>query len=176
MLPVDADPREYILGANVERRHMSASARAMAVVMAYRTRFGAEHRTAFDKGERKRIARKTGAGADALKKARTVAEYAPHHVQSVINGGSLNDAYAEALRHKAQQEEEAKAFAALQKSDPDLATNVDRGIWTRAQAIAAKAAVDAERAREGGKVPSWNFAHAPLRDAHGRGAGHVCGV
>lgn len=132
----EQDPVAYILGSNVNRRHLSAGQRAMAAAMA--AKFFPEKFQG--KGE---TARRIGVSNGRLSYAIIVQEHAPELADEVMAGIlSLNDAYAEAKERKAAAEERrdeaeqaARQLAQLRKDAPDLADLVAEERMTLAEAI-----------------------------------------
>jgi hypothetical protein len=94
----DQDPIAYILGANVNRRHLGKGQQAMAIAMAYpeATNKGGRGKTAvFD----------TGVSGEYVTKARFVRRHASDLVAKVMAGSSLPEAYALAVEQKREREQ-----------------------------------------------------------------------
>ena len=86
-----ADPVAYILSANVQRRHMNAGQRAMAVAKA----------RLVSKQTMRAAAETGGVSAARVSQANAVIEYAPELVDSVLTGATpLDDAYVLARRRR----------------------------------------------------------------------------
>lgn len=100
-LPADADPVAFILSANVQRRHMNAGQRAMAVARA----------RLLSKQSVRAAGAVAGVSPARVSQANAVIEYASELVDSVLAGdASLNDAYAIARWHKIKAEHERDAI------------------------------------------------------------------
>jgi hypothetical protein len=94
---IEDDPTEYILRANVLRRHLYKGQRAMAIAMAYPAERGGRGKTSI---------LNMGVSSDYVTKARFVLRYAPDLAAKVMAGSSqLPDAYTHAAEQKREQEE-----------------------------------------------------------------------
>lgn len=92
----------FILGANVARRHLTHGQRAMAVAKARRLVPNTKRPSQADS------ASSAGVSQSNISHADLVLEWAPEFADDVLAGGSLNEAYAEALRRKREPEERAE--------------------------------------------------------------------
>lgn len=102
------DPVAFILSANVNRRQLTPGQRAMAVAKAREFLPGKNY------GDQGPIADEVRVSQARISQAETVVCWAPELVGAVMAGGSLNDAYREALRRKRQPEEEEKRRRAIE--------------------------------------------------------------
>jgi hypothetical protein len=125
-----ADPVTYILSANIHRRHMTKSQRAMAVAMIYPEP---------KRGVHSEFQNETGEFSKAyLSRARTVLRHAPDLAEHVINGSlSLDKAYEEARIRKGQADTYESRFNALKEAAPELADMVVNDQLNLAEAEAA---------------------------------------
>ncbi len=147
------DLAEYVIDANVGRRHMSAGARAMSTALV----LAADGRRKDGRWKRGSVAIGESATKDGwqhrLKECGVVLDYAPDLAPAVVSGALALDAalrQAEDRRdaercHLQEQErlaaEEADARAFIEQTAPDLAARVDgndlltfveaRDLWTR---------------------------------------------
>jgi hypothetical protein len=104
-------PVAFILSSDVERRHLTKGARAMATVTA-KLNMGFN----FDYGWQIQLAREQeqrGMFREMFGQAYVVMQHAPDLVAQVMAGGSLNDAYAIALERKRAPEREEQRRAAI---------------------------------------------------------------
>lgn len=106
------DPDTYALSANLTRRHLNKGQRAMIAVMAYD--FSETEKSSGDKGT---LAQQAGVAFSRLSSAFTVLEHAPELVDAVIAGGSLDQAYRYARKHKEDKEFRASAQTPLVVED-----------------------------------------------------------
>jgi hypothetical protein len=108
------DQDAFIADANLERRDLSKGQKAM--LFAWRI-------PEASKGGRGKKALETSAfSRQRVGQARTVLQFCPEMVDSVIDGTiGLDDAYAEANRRKAVKQSHEGRFAELQAKDADLA-------------------------------------------------------
>jgi ParB-like chromosome segregation protein Spo0J len=138
------DPVGYVVSININRRHMTKGARAMAVAL---TRVPEEH--VVETAERENVTR------SSVAKAVVVKEYAPELADVVLAGGSLNDAYAEAQRRKREASSTVARIDRLRTEAVDLADQVDEERLSLEEAEAAararqeKAEKEAEAIEEG---------------------------
>jgi ParB-like chromosome segregation protein Spo0J len=110
------DAAAHILALNVHRRHLTKGAKAMAVILG----------GLFPGNKRQDdLAAAAEVSQSHVAKAAVVYRYAPEVVAQVMDGASLNDAYAIAQQRKAQQEADARALRQLRQSQPTLAALVD---------------------------------------------------
>lgn len=93
------DPAAYILSLNVHRRMLTRGQRAMAVAKA---RLFATNNRQVD------LASAVSVSQSRVAYARVILDHAPDLADKVLAGGSLDQAYAEALRRKRQPEERAE--------------------------------------------------------------------
>jgi len=122
---VTIDPPDvvtFIISENANRRHMGPGARAMAITRAVRDqeKNGDEHRLT-----QPQLRAMVGVGDSVMKQASIVYQYALDKVGEVIAGGSLKEAYEDAVKRKARQEEEQKAMQRLKKHHPDLFDRIE---------------------------------------------------
>ncbi|CAJ0848966.1 hypothetical protein AMST5_00055 [freshwater sediment metagenome] len=143
-----ADPDGYALEINVNRRHMSKGARAMAVAMAHPEAKRGTH------SELKNSTGKLGFDKALLSSARLVLRVTPTVAQSVIAGNKpLAAAFEEAKAIEADRAEFNRKLERLKASAQDLALRVTDENLDVDEAIAAlelreaKAREEAERAR-----------------------------
>lgn len=130
----------YILGLNVYRRHLSKGQCAMAIVhshSAYSVRLS-----------RPRLAEMADVGESFIDRAQLVEAYSPHLIQAVLDGGSLNDAWAEAKAEKARRTADKKALGQLYVDNPTLAARVESGSLTLNQALATAQALKQQQEDE----------------------------
>jgi hypothetical protein len=127
------DPDGYALAVNLARRHLTKGQRAMIASGLLRSN-----------NRQTDVAGTAGASQARISQAKVVREYADHLVDPVIAGAvTLNDAYAEARKKKAEKqsatERAADAEAALEElreKAPDLATRVIEEEITLTMAVA----------------------------------------
>ena len=113
------DAVEFILSANIHRRHLTKGQRAMAVARVTRN---LSVRDSADKG---------GVNRERVRQARLVEQYAPDLADSVLSGAaSLDAAYQTAQQRKHASEGEEARFARLKAASPELATEVAEGRLT----------------------------------------------
>ncbi len=125
------DPTAFVISANIHRRHMGKSSRAMALAMVY------------PEPKRGRGNKDPAKGAEnvsftLIKQARLVVRYTPEHCQAVLQGESLDKAYEKAKlkrdedQSEAEKQDEADAarktrIDALGTGYPELAVKVEEG-------------------------------------------------
>lgn len=138
----NGDVDAYILGANINRRHMMRSQRAMAVATIY-----PETTEKGGRGKKGSATEQFQMHKGALSQARAVLRWAPELADGVLAGaGSLDDAYEEALRRRAQKDEPAARLDALKRTDGDLADQViERGLAIKDAEAAAANRRESER-------------------------------
>jgi ParB-like chromosome segregation protein Spo0J len=124
------EPVAFILSANVARRHLTQGQRAMAVAKGLL--LSSNWMSQVEAG------RTAGVNRELVRRAAVVLEYAPELADQVLAGGSLNEAYGEALRRKRLPEREAErrrqAEAARQAEDERVAREEER--WRQAIQLA----------------------------------------
>lgn len=123
-----ADPLGYVVSQNVNRRHMSKGALAMAITKAKKT-----GDRSFQ-GARSELSTLVGVDVRRLSDASVVYKHAPEFVDDVIAGGSLEEAYGIAVGRKQQQEKDLRVLRKLRATYPELAVRVEAGQLTLADA------------------------------------------
>jgi hypothetical protein len=136
LVPLDNghDPSAFIVGVNINRRHMTKGQRAMAVAMIYPEP---------EKGGRGKklnplISKEFNAGA--LSQARTVLKHTPECAKYVLSGNPptpLSAAYVDACRVRDNVGTEQSQLERLRKVAPDLAELVTEERMRPGEAIAA---------------------------------------
>jgi ParB-like chromosome segregation protein Spo0J len=128
------DVRQVILAENVERRHMTKGARAMAVAMLY-----PQAERGRGKKDPAKNAQKVGLfGNELLRQARTVLDHSKPLAESVLAGVKpLDLAYQEAARAKQAADSEAARLDRLREQAPDLADLVTEERFSLNEALAA---------------------------------------
>jgi hypothetical protein len=103
----DADPIAYILGANVNRRHLTKSQCAMAYAMAYPTPPTAQERgQQGGRGQKKTSPTELGSfSPELVRQARFVLNHSSDLAAKVMAGSSLGEAYKLADQQRREQEE-----------------------------------------------------------------------
>jgi hypothetical protein len=126
----DQDPVTYIVSANINRRHLTKSQRAMAVARIYPQP---------KRGMHSELRSSTGEFDKALiSRARTVLSHAPDLASSVLAGTlSIDNAFEEALIRKGRAETHESRFNALKEAAPELAELVVEGQLNLEEAEAA---------------------------------------
>jgi len=124
------DPAAYILAVNLQRRHLTKGQRAMVAAKAVRI-----------SGDR---VAKSAETADTSKRrveqALTVLDHAPDLAEAVLTGTrSLDDAYAEARKAKADLDSDERKLERLRESARDLADAVEESRLGLNEALAAAA-------------------------------------
>jgi hypothetical protein len=120
--------RPFILSANINRRHMTKSQRAMVVAKI----------TPMQQGKKKTSSISEEVSSTHISRARTVLRHAPDLAASVIAGHiSLDNAYEEARIRKGRTETYESRFNALKAAAPDLAELVVEGQLNLEEAQAA---------------------------------------
>lgn len=137
-----ADPIAYIVSANIARRHLSKGQRAMAIATLYPQP---------EKGGRGKknslISKEFSTGS--LSQARTVLAVLPDVAAAVLAGDtSLSDAYAEALKARADLDSDIKRRERLRDRAPDLADLVDEGRVALLEAESIHATRQEDRRRQ----------------------------
>jgi hypothetical protein len=131
------DPVAYILSSNVNRRHMTAGQRAMA--LARTRRLDSRHSL-------RELEKLTGVTRTRISYAEVVIDYAPDQVESVASAAKgLDWAYAEARKRKEAATSDETRFADLQQRAPDLASQVVDERLTLGEALAALTERDRKR-------------------------------
>jgi ParB/RepB/Spo0J family partition protein len=126
------DPVAHILSANVTRRHLSTSQKAMA---AARLRLLTESTT---RGTQSAIAEEIGADRALVSRAKTVLGYALELADAVLGGATpLNEAYAIALERKKEAESTEGKMIRLREEASDLADQVTEESLTLEEALGA---------------------------------------
>lgn len=116
----EGDATDYVLSLNVERRHMSKSQIAMAVVKI--------NPDPAKRGRGNKTYSENTFSRDLASKARTVLAMIPDLADAVITGGMpLNEAYEKAQAVKKQREEDAGWMNRFREEEPDLAESVEAG-------------------------------------------------
>jgi predicted transcriptional regulator len=129
---IGSDVRAFIVSANVNRRHMTKSSRAMAVAMLYPE--PTRHKQA---GSIYLKDRMDGVKDQYLSKARIVLRESEPLAQQVLSGAvSLPDAYQEAKIMAAKRDSVDSRLAKLEEKYPELATAVREEALTLAGAEA----------------------------------------
>lgn len=137
LLEEGTDPTAYVLSANIHRRHITKSQKAMAVALIH------QKPTAYKRGG-SNSSETEELGSGRLSMARTVVHYSPDLAQSVLSGVvGLDKAYEEARRLKREGESLAARKAEIARVHPDLAAKVEEGELS----VAAAEAEVQERAR-----------------------------
>lgn len=124
---VEADPPDplvFVISENVNRRHMGAGARAMAVLKAARDQ---ETKSGHQTLRLEELRTMVGVGHETIAQASVVYQYAPDLVEPVIRGGSLHDAYEIATQRKQQQQDDQKTLRRLKRHHPDLFARIEAG-------------------------------------------------
>lgn len=108
------DPAAYILSANINRRHLTRSQRAMAVATLLPGK---------RQGKRSDLPNNLGSGfLEYVRQARTVLEWMPEVAKQVLNGPKpLNEAYEEARLAKERADALPVRLEKLAQVAPDLA-------------------------------------------------------
>jgi len=151
--------KAFIVSANINRRHMTKAARAMAVAMVY---------PEGERGKRNDLLNySTSADFDKgyLSQARTVLRESESLAQQVLTGTvSLNDAYKEARIVAAARESADARLSRLAERHPDLATAVQEEQLTLNGAEAeARERDDLDRKRIAGLNESLSVLSGALR-------------
>ncbi len=124
---------DLILRRNVQRRSLSESQKAMAFALAHPdAKHGGARRKASGSGPLEKP------GKELIYRARLVLrEFGPDSaaVRHIMNGGSLNDAFDDALRLRQEREGRAEALQRLRLTHPQFAARVDAGVWTVERAL-----------------------------------------
>lgn len=115
------DAVEFILSANIHRRHLTKGQRAMAVA-----------KICPETGQSTRkVAATADVGKSRVHQARSVLRFAPDLADSVLSGAaSLDAAYQTAQQRKHASEGEEGRFNRLKAGSPELATEVAEGRLT----------------------------------------------
>jgi ParB/RepB/Spo0J family partition protein len=115
------DAVEFILSANIHRRHLTKGQRAMAVAKV----------RLLCKQSMREAAAHAGVSASRVTQATTVLQYAPDLADSILSGAtSLSEAHQTAQQRKHASEGEEARFARLKAASPELATEVAEGRLT----------------------------------------------
>jgi hypothetical protein len=111
------NPINYIISANINRRHMTKGQRAMAVAKIYPEPKWGRH---------SEFQNETGEFSKAhLSRARAILHYASDLADNVLAGSlSIDSAYEEARIRKGQADTHESRFNALKAAAPDLADMV----------------------------------------------------
>ena len=128
------DPTDFVYSGNIQRRHLQAGQRHLAIALLY-----PENDAKGGRGKKgfaaKHFADVTKAG---LSKARTVIRFAPELIPNVMSSAiSLDKAYETALARKAAAESEDAKMAELREEAPDLSELVVEGRMALSDALAA---------------------------------------
>jgi hypothetical protein len=122
--PRTQDQKAYILSVNINRRHMTAGQRTMAVAMIYPESDGVGGR-----GKKGKASVADGFSKTRLKMARAVIRFAPELVAGVLAGQpSLDFAYEKAIARKAEAATAEEKMARLRADAPDLAEQPPSGV------------------------------------------------
>jgi ParB/RepB/Spo0J family partition protein len=117
------DAVEFILSANIHRRHLTKGQRAMAVA---RVRLVSNQASTV-----RSAAQAAGISHARVVQAGLVIQFAPDLADSVLSGAaSLDAAYQTAQQRKHASEGEEARFARLKAASPELATEVAEGRLT----------------------------------------------
>jgi len=130
------NPIRFIIAENVNRRHMTKGALAMVMTQAVQGEAAPPPLT------QALVAKLVGVSLTYIEYARAVYQHAPELVQPVIDGGSLEQAYAIAMANKQRQEDEQQALARLKRKYPDLHERVVGGTLGLQAAIEVSKQVD----------------------------------
>jgi ParB/RepB/Spo0J family partition protein len=122
------DPVTFILSANINRRHMTKSQRAVTVAKI----------CSFSGQTQRQLAGQTSLSKGLIGNAAIVLQHAPDLAASVLAGHiSLDNAYEEARIRKGQADTYEARFQSLKAAAPDLADLVVDGQLQLAEAQAA---------------------------------------
>lgn len=149
-LPDDIEPIAYVLSLNVNRRHMSKGALAMAAVECLHSR----QTSVRDKADQ------IGVSKDYVQYASTVREHASYLSKQVIDGVvTLNDAFTEAKRNRDASKRNLTQMDQLRESARDLADLVTEEQLSVTDAFAAWKAREREESNR-------KRAHSNFLDEH----------
>jgi hypothetical protein len=128
------DIEAYIISSNINRRHMSKGQQAMAVAIMYPEGEKGGRGKKINPSKNEEF-KKISAGNISM--ARTVLQYTPGAVKSVMSGGTkLDKAYEEAKNEKDKAITVDTKLEKLRESDPDLATQVVEEVLALDDAVA----------------------------------------
>jgi len=133
---IDADPVDYIISANMQRRDLTKGQKALLAVAA--------EKISNSNLRGKHLAAIAGVTPSDIAKARVITEYAPDQVPLVMSGTPLASAYSTAKENKFQQQEERRQRSELAEHAPDLLDQVPDTL-SLAMAYAAYQERDRER-------------------------------
>jgi ParB-like chromosome segregation protein Spo0J len=124
------EPAAFIVSANLQRRHMTAGQRAMALAMIY-PEAAKLRRSGLSVTERQNVT------AERLSLARLVLRYGPDDLAPEVLAGSrsLDDAYTEAKKRRDDRETKDDKMATLRAEAPEIADLVTEGTLTLAAGI-----------------------------------------
>lgn len=127
------DPVDYILGANLHRRHLSQGQKAMLTVLGTLPRLGVQSLDSV-----RELAQAHDVSKSLLGYARIVYDYAPELVDAVVTGEkALDIAYGTAREQKTAKESAAGQRATLEEEAPDLLQVVQDEKLTLSEAMGA---------------------------------------
>lgn len=128
-LAEDKDVDAFIVSSNINRRHMTKGAKAMAVARIY---------PEGNQGKKSTSLKINDVNGGYLRQARTVLKYASDISNNVLSGSvALNEAYKTALQRKQAAESGDEAMETLRRKAPDLADLVTEERMELSEALAA---------------------------------------